>query len=548
MTKDTEKNLDLLKAVEQVVENAKGAGLSKEFYKKSKRYISYLSKRLDLTMEQSVIMALFIDFSNDLSVTLQDFSSFLDCSTTRILRYAAEIEVLVNRKLIRCNHGGDCESYRVPKEVIKAFKDNEKFAPVNYTGLTCRDLFDHIDILVEQRRNGEILYLEFVDELHDLFNCNKHLLFVQRLLALQLNELDEMLLILFCNLFVNDGEEYFYFQDIDFLHDRKGRLRHTMFCMGEGTNELVKLKLVESKLDDGFANRYSLHLTTDAKQSLFEELDIVIEQPKVRRDMILAKDIVHKNLYYGDTVTKKISELGGLLEDSQYRNIIQRLKDKGFRSGFACLLYGDPGTGKTETVLQLAKQTGRDIMQVNLSQIKSKWVGDSEKNIKAVFDCYRRRAKECEKTPILLFNEADGVISRRKENAENSVDKMENTMQNIILQEMETFEGIMIATTNLAQNMDKAFERRFLYKIKFEKPTMEARLNMWHDMIPELDENDTQIIAEMFNFSGGQIENIARRYTIDSILNESSANRLESLISFCEDEVVDYKPKRKIGY
>jgi SpoVK/Ycf46/Vps4 family AAA+-type ATPase len=374
------------------------------------------------------------------------------------------------------------------------------------------------------------------------------LLFVQRLRALQLNELDEMLLILFCNLFVNDGEEYFYFQDIDFLHDRKGRLRHTMFCMGEGTNELVKLKLVESKLDDGFANRYSLHLTTDAKQSLFEELDIVIEQPKVRRDMILAKDIVHKNLYYGDTVTKKISELGGLLEDSQYRNIIQRLKDKGFRSGFACLLYGDPGTGKTETVLQLAKQTGRDIMQVNLSQIKSKWVGDSEKNIKAVFDCYRRRAKECEKTPILLFNEADGVISRRKENAENSVDKMENTMQNIILQEMETFEGIMIATTNLAQNMDKAFERRFLYKIKFEKPTMEARLNMWHDMIPELDENDTQIIAEMFNFSGGQIENIARRYTIDSILNESSANRLESLISFCEDEVVDYKPKRKIGY
>ena len=114
-------------------------------------------------------------------------------------------------------------------------------------------------------------------------------------------------------------------------------------------------------------------------------------------------------------------------------------------------------------------------MQVNISEIKSMWVGESEKNIKAIFDRYRVVAKQSKRIPILLFNEADAVIGKRKEGAERSVDKMENSIQNIILQEMESLEGIMIATTNLVQNMDSAFERRFLYKVKFEKPELAQR-------------------------------------------------------------------------
>ena len=112
------------------------------------------------------------------------------------------------------------------------------------------------------------------------------------------------------------------------------------------------------------------------------------------------------------------------------------------------------------------------------------WVGESEKNIKQIFDSYRQKVEEFKMTPILLFNEADAIISKRQEGAERAVDKMENTIQNIILQEMELLDGILIATTNLAQNMDKAFERRFLYKINFTKPTLEARISIWHEMIP----------------------------------------------------------------
>lgn len=90
------------------------------------------------------------------------------------------------------------------------------------------------------------------------------------------------------------------------------------------------------------------------------------------------------------------------------------------------------------------------------------WVGESEKNIKGIFDDYKQKVKQSVKAPILLFNEADAIIGKRQVGAERAVEKMENSIQNIILQEIEQLDGILIATTNLAENMDKAFERHFL--------------------------------------------------------------------------------------
>lgn len=103
------------------------------------------------------------------------------------------------------------------------------------------------------------------------------------------------------------------------------------------------------------------------------------------------------------------------------------------------------------------------------------WVGESEKNIKGTFDDYKKKVKQLAKAPILLFNEADAIIGKRQVGAERAVEKMENSILNIILQEIEQLDGILIATTNLPENMDKAFERRFLYKIQFEKPDLNCR-------------------------------------------------------------------------
>lgn len=112
---------------------------------------------------------------------------------------------------------------------------------------------------------------------------------------------------------------------------------------------------------------------------------------------------------------RQITELSQLLDNANYQSIHSRLKSSGLRCGFTCLFYGDPGTGKTETVYQLARLTGRNILQVNVTQIRSCWVGESEKNIRAIFASYRNRVSKAVKAPILLFNEADAIINQRQE-------------------------------------------------------------------------------------------------------------------------------------
>ena len=112
---------------------------------------------------------------------------------------------------------------------------------------------------------------------------------------------------------------------------------------------------------------------------------------------------------------------------------------------------------------------------------------------------------------------------------------------------METLEGIMIATTNLEQNMDKAFERRFLYKVRFSRPSAETRKNIWATLMPGLNAEEHRTLAAKYEFSGGQIENIARRYTIDNILHGTSKDRLSTIIAYCESEKIEKKGNR-IGF
>ena len=227
------------------------------------------------------------------------------------------------------------------------------------------------------------------------------------------------------------------------------------------------------------------------------------------------------------------------------------MEKSNFRRAFTCLFYGGPGTGKTETVNQLARLSGRDIMLVDVPSLKDKWVGESEKNVKAVFDRYRDLVRKSKVAPILLFNEADSIFGKRLTEVNHSVDQMLNTMQNIILQEMENLDGILIATTNLTENLDSAFERRFLYKIKFESPDVEAREHIWHAMIPELTHEEVGRLASSYEFSGGQIENVARKFSINNILyGNHEDSRMESIFSFCDNELIQdsNSQMRRVGF
>lgn len=552
MERKETKKMDLLTAIEQIVEKAKDSQLSKEFYRKANKYIKYVSDKLDLTKEQSVMLALFINRSDDSRILISEISRDVRCSTVRILRYINDIDELEKREYIRCcrdyNGYRKSISYRVPFDVIEAMKRDEKYIPKRSTGLTCQELFGELEDIFDLRKENEITYEAMTKKIDSLFEDNDQIKFVNSVdLWYPDGEDEKFLLLLFCHLCVNNGDDDIRYHDLDFLYEDKRDWVCAKSELSNGTHDLFRKELIEYNNDNGMVDRETFRMTNWAKSELLSEINLR-KRLKSDAELIKSDEIVEKKLFYGQNIQNQIEELGGLLDEGHYLEIHTRMKESGFRCGFTCLFYGAPGTGKTETVLQLARQTGRDIMQVDVSRIKSCWVGESEKNIKSLFDTYKTKVKKSVITPILLFNEADAIINKRQEGAERSVDKMENSIQNIILQEMENLDGIMIATTNLAQNMDKAFERRFLYKIKFEKPTLEARMHIWHEMIPTLSEADTKTLAEKYEFSGGQIENVARHNAINGILYGGKANSIDSLMAYCDNERLETKESRKIGF
>jgi SpoVK/Ycf46/Vps4 family AAA+-type ATPase len=256
-----------------------------------------------------------------------------------------------------------------------------------------------------------------------------------------------------------------------------------------------------------------------------------------------------KKLFYNKKIERHIEELVDLLKEENFQNIQQRLLENNMRCGFACIFSGPPGTGKTETAYQIARATGRDIMRVDISETKSKWFGDSEKLIKRVFDRYRSAKKRGGIAPILLFNEADAVLGKRQNlgDSRSGPGQTENAMQNIILQEIEELEGILIATTNMTGNLDKAFERRFLYKIEFEKPDTQTKIAIWQSMMSDLCADDAAILAEKFDFSGGQIENITRKRMVSNIL-KGGAMPLSGIMELCQEETLIKTSAEQIGF
>lgn len=542
-----EKEMTLLRAIERVVEVSKDSKLKAEAKADMAEEVKYLAEHYGITERQAILFCVCME-KGPRNVDFDDLAKHLDVSNIRILGYSGDIDALARRRLLRYRDAKDEDCFDIPQPVIKALKRNEVYEMPSRKNLDCAGLFEVIGQMFEDLDDDAILPKDLYEELQVLFKENPQIGFCKKIKELgRLRMEDFLLLVFFCHQLVNKDDDDIRFGQMEDCFTSqadyvvaKGRLRNS-------EHPLIIKKLIEHRCEDGIADTSRYKLTEQTKRHLLAEMRLNIAEEKLA-DVIKAKDLKEKKMFYVEENQRQVSELQSFFVPENYQKIRSRMEQTGFRTGFACLFYGGPGTGKTETVYQLARQTGRDIMVVDVPQIKSKWVGDSEKNIKALFDRYRELVKKAKQTPILLFNEADAIIGIRKQGAQNAVDKMENSIQNIILQEMEMLDGIMIATTNLTQNLDKAFERRFLYKIKFEKPTVEARVLIWRTMIPDLSEMDAKTLAAKYDFSGGQIENIARHYTIDSILHDAKEDKLAMLINHCDNERLDENTPKRIGF
>ncbi|SMP86329.1 ATPase family associated with various cellular activities (AAA) [Epsilonproteobacteria bacterium SCGC AD-308-E02] len=222
------------------------------------------------------------------------------------------------------------------------------------------------------------------------------------------------------------------------------------------------------------------------------------------------------------------------------KEVINRLvawgiKDKKSGIDARIIFYGAAGTGKTMTAYSLAKSLKRQVLAFDCSKILSMYVGESEKNVRKIFDTFYDLCEKTKTEPILLLNEADQFLSSRSSGINSSADQMHNQMQNIFLEQIENFKGMLIATTNLLENIDKAFSRRFNYKIEFKKPDEAQRVELWKKMLPKdapYEENFDSLPLSKYSLTGGQINLIVKNTAYKVAVRE---NPVFTLKDFTEE-------------
>jgi SpoVK/Ycf46/Vps4 family AAA+-type ATPase len=278
--------------------------------------------------------------------------------------------------------------------------------------------------------------------------------------------------------------------------------------------------------------------------ALIQEQDIfeLIEPETSLEDVVLAKETKTTLENLMRQVDKEV--IGRLVEWG--------VKDKKSGIDARIIFYGHAGTGKTMTAYSLAKSLKRQVLAFDCSKILSMYVGESEKNVRKIFDTFYDLCEKTKSEPILLLNEADQFLGARSSGVNSGSDQMHNQMQNIFLEQIENFRGMLIATTNLLENIDKAFSRRFNYKIEFKKPDEAQRTQLWKMMLPlnaPYEENFDLKELATYSLTGGQINLIVKNTAYKVAVIEEPIFKVDDFISEIKREKdANFDSEKSMGF
>ena len=540
-----DENISFVDNLEHLIDAAEDSGFNAEFIEEHKSVFDKICSRLGLSERELLLLCPFLKETN-CDLDFKDIADFFDCSTLKTIQLTDELKDLKEKGYLtpkkKTSFGNKPTEYRISYDALDAISQGKK---LEKEGNEIKNAFEFMRVVrdaYKRRYNEEISNHTLIKEVINMIEQYKQFNIAQQFMKMQLSDWNKIVLMFFCFQAVwNDNMEITN-KDLKDMFDEKGLFAFR--AMIAGKHPLIEQGYVDAKKDKDSDNY--LTLTPRATNELLNsDFQISIEEDITEyQNVTNHTEIKSKVLFFNKENKDSLDALNEMLQEEKFTEIKSRLGENGWNTGFACLFYGAPGTGKTESAMQLARQTKRNIMQVDISSSRTKWYGETEKLIKKIFTDYKDFASKCECMPILLFNEADAILSIRTElNAgSTSTTKSENTIQNVLLQELETFDGILIATTNLTNNLDPAFERRFLYKIKFESPSVETKSAIWRSLIKSLSKEEAMQLAMEFNFSGGEISNIARKCLINDILFGTQSN-IEKIRTICQQEKLTNRAK-----
>jgi SpoVK/Ycf46/Vps4 family AAA+-type ATPase len=381
----------------------------------------------------------------------------------------------------------------------------------------------------------ELIFLAVLGEEYSLFPNSKNLRNVENLIELisfkSYEKLENR------SIFREESrvikEKIFEFEtSIHFINEQKSFTNEEVFI-----SEAI-LEKIEGIKTEGKKEKKSKLKDLVEKQEIFE----LVEPKRDLSSVILPKE------------TKKILEtIVQQLDTKVIERLIKwGLKEKGSGVEARIIFHGVAGTGKTLTATALAKELNKDILHFDASKVLSMYVGESEKNVRSIFDTYKKLVKDSGVEPILFLNEADQFLTARSTDTSSSISQMYNQMQNIFLEQIENFDGVLIATTNLLENLDKAFSRRFNYKVEFKPPSIDERVELWKRHLPKGAEFEKDFSVEKlaeFKLTGGQIDLIVKNSAYSVATLDNPLFKMEHFLKEIEREKnSNFESDRVMGF
>ena len=548
--------INVLTAITKIGSKLKSSKLLKSNLKGINIYIKVVCEHFSMSeIECYLFVSTFIVQMQEGAMELRDFTRFLNINSIDAIQYKPHFERLIEKKFLisRSITGvrfstffSGQKGFKVDETIVEAIMENKQISIIAKKPMDVYEFNQQVSELINERENNDIYTADLFEMIKDLEQENSHLEFINELNNLRLDIEDRSLIYEMGDDFVTGGFTALNITLKNIYSNVRERLARSREILDE-ENPLFMVKLI-SITDGSFHNDTKIELTEKSQQILFGEDLKLFQKKQSIQNVIKSKNIQSKELFFEESTKQQLDFISHSLNQENFLQLQIRLKSNNLVNGVAAVFFGGPGTGKSESAYQLARETGRDIITVDLSNTKSMWFGQSEKKIKEIFTDYYQACQRCEVKPILLFNEADGVLSKRTENKNSSTHQTENTIQNILLEEFEKNQGIIIATTNLEKNLDAAFERRFLFKVKFEKPTIEVRKQIWRNKMPWINDEVLEHIVDRFNFSGGEIDNIFRKVIMHEVTTGTNHDST-LLLKFCESEKFENQHNgKKLGY